>query len=237
MFIHSVALPKGWSPLSCFPDSGIPDGRQVTISPWEPGCPIGLRSLNRAPDPPHPRPCLLSWCLWWCSTPATWEFCIPARGSAFSLGLQPDLCSCLQGAPLPPQPACASLEAVNSPQISGTKPCSQSASTLLGTPFPSLHTCCFLPVVFQSRPWGTSACHGSPRGPAPSPLSQALALPPQGAGPPWLPAASRRPPWLGGPSPHRISGCHCALAPSLSRSPRPARCKTFELTPCFLEFW
>lgn len=48
------------------------------------------------------------------------------------------------------QPACASLEAVNSPQISGTKPASQSASTLLGTPFSSLQNLllppCSLPV-------------------------------------------------------------------------------------------
>ena len=134
----------------------------------------------------------------------------------------------------PPPPPHASLEAVNIPQLSpGPSLRSQSASTLLCTPLPSLPTCCLLPEAFQTpRPMssGDFCTPGQPLRLAPSSLSlrsQALALSPQDAGPLWL-SSGRGAPWLGGLQPLRLLGCHSVLGTSLSRrSPWPARYETF----------
>lgn len=102
---------------------------------------------------------------------------------------------------------------------------------------PSLHTCCLLPAVSQPRAWETFACRGRPRGPAPSRLSlpqpclfkvQAL-------------CGSCKPRLVEDSSPHPTSGCRVcwgflSRVLSLSGSPWTASCRTFELTPCFLEF-
>ena len=133
-----------------------------------------------------------------------------------------------------PPPPHASLEAVNIPQLSpGPSLRSQSASTLLCTPLPSLPTCCLLPKAFQTpRPMssGDFCTPGQPLRLAPSSLplrSQALALSPQDAGPLWL-SSGRGAPWLGGLQPLRLLGCHSVLGTSLSRrSPWPARYETF----------
>lgn len=63
VFVYSVAFPKGWPPLSCFPDPWILDGGRVTVSPFQLGAPLGSGHSakgSRAPNPPHSCPCLLS---------------------------------------------------------------------------------------------------------------------------------------------------------------------------------
>lgn len=203
----------------------------------ETGCPVGISPLSKpqssapsSPPPPPPPPLV---CLVLSHAPES-----PAhlpKALPFTWVSSQAWVPAWKGRHFPPSPPpLASLEAVNIPQLSrGPSLRSQSASTLLRTPFPSLPTCCLLPEAFQppAPPMssGNFCTPGQPLRLAPSSLSlrpQALALSPQDVGPLRL-SSGRGPPWLGGLQPLRLLGCHSVPGTSLSRSPWPARYETF----------
>lgn len=222
------SLSLGLVSFVSFSGSGDPQWRTDHRFSLSAGCPIGIRPLSKPqssirPSTPLPLPPLLATLVGYLTMAV-----LHTHGSAFYLGLQPDLCSGLQGAPLPSSPCAFPLEAVNIPRLSRAKPGSSRASTPLGTlPFTPAASTPQSPSPEPGKLWHTEA--------GPAAQHPHVSLCPG-------PASSRcRLSAVEDSSPHPTSGCRVcwgflSRVLSLSGSPWTARCRTFKLTPCFLEF-